>query len=167
MPRTLPAGFINRVFGIEDDEPTIMLAEFDHDELGSPIRVCCNLEDLSHNGNTYLRFLFVVDWPSQKPGERPAVNLKIDNIDQRIIEGYQSVSTAPWVTLTLVAISDWGTTPKEADTIIAQTPKMTWAKARYTAGSMIGQLEGPQFLAHVFPTHSYTPSVAPGIHAGR
>jgi hypothetical protein len=147
---------LSAVLAQETDKAFLPLLTIDHPDLADPIRVVCDGQQCVSNGDTYLAFPFNIDFPPADPDSPPQVRLVIDNVDQKIIVGLRTLSSAPTVTLQVV-MSD---TP---DTIEAGPFEMTLRQAVYDSLTIEGTLNFEDILNEAYPGDSYTPANFPGL----
>lgn len=137
-------------------EIPIILLVIDHPTLSDPIRVCHNTENVTHDGETYYAFPFLIDLPADRDDELPRVTLTIDNTDRSIIPTLRTITTPPTVTMSVVLHG----TP---DVIEAGPYEFTLREMTYNAGSIQGFLSYEAILDEPFPGDEFIPPYFPGL----
>lgn len=127
--------------------------------LFTPIRVVNNTVSVPASGKLYIPFPFQVNMPDEREDKASGVQLRIDNVDQQIVDALRQLDTAPTVSLSVVLDSD-------PDTAEAGPFLFTLRRASYDAGSVVGELEYEDVMREPIPGHTFTPSDFPGIFAG-
>ncbi len=144
------------VFKSETDEVFVMLVSLAHPDLMEPIRVCSDAVNVTSNGNLYIAFPFEIVLPDSRPDVPPQAQLKIDNIDQQIVQAIRTVSSPLIVTIEVVIASD------------LDTVELTWSdfqlvQVDYDKLVVSGILKQESFLSEPFPYLRFTPNSFPGI----
>lgn len=133
-----------------------MLLTIAHDALVPSLRFANNTVDVTSRGNLYLGWPFQLSLPGEYDDQLPTVQLQIDNIDRRIMEGVRALTSAPTVTLEVVLASS-------LDTVEAGPFAFTLKAADYTALVVTGTLAFEDVVNESYPQHSFTPGKFPGL----
>lgn len=150
------AAFKRAAFAQNTGEAPIILLQIDHPTLATPIRVCHNTEAITHDGDSYLPFPFLIDLPADRDDELPRVTLTIDNVDRSIIPAFRAITSPPTVTMKVVL----ATSP---DDVEAGPFEFSMREINYSAGSIQGFLSYEAILDEPFPGDSFTPSIFRGL----
>lgn len=86
MPRsTYTANFVGQVSATSGAAPLYLL-EISHSQLGTPIRIVNDTQDLVSGGNTYTAFAFRITLPQDIDGQLPRAQLTIDNVGRELTQ---------------------------------------------------------------------------------
>src|SRR5262245_14011819 len=156
MPRSLSAVARAAVFA-QEGGAAVFLALLDIVGPGMPtIRVVNDMQPLTHGGNVYQACAFLITLPSEQSDEPPEVRLRIDNVDQAIVEGVRLLTGPPTVTLTIVLAGS-------PDVVEAGPFDFTLRSAEFTAEEVVGTLAYQDILNESYPTAAFTPANFPNL----
>lgn len=137
------------------DQVWLCLVEIQHSSLGAPFRIVNNNEDVTSNGNVYLKSAFSLTLPDDAD-EAPSVNIEIDNVDRLVVDIARSVSSPATVLLTVVLAE----TP---NSIEAGPFEMRLVRVGYDKDKVTGSLIYEDVLNEQFPAVTFNPARYPGI----
>lgn len=115
------------------DEVWLILLTLTHPSLSAPLRLVNNMEDITSRGDVYTALSFEVRLPDQDPDTATVAQLRIDNVDQRIVAAVRALQSPPKVDLEVILASD----PDEIE--IAFTD-MTLRNVTYDQAYVTGEL---------------------------
>jgi len=142
------------LFDQETSEVFLPLLTISHTDM-TTLRFVNNNEDVTSNGNTFSAFSFDIALPSEEDdGSISQVEIKIDNVDRKIVQSIRDISSAPDVQLDIVLASD-------PDTAEAGPFNFTLQQARYDAITVTGTLGYPSVLDEPYPGDVLTPQNHP------
>lgn len=130
--RTLSTAATQSLADQESEEVWLALLTLSHPDLGEPVRVVSNTEDIVSNGHTYTALPFVLELPDDGPDPGVA-RLRIDNVTREIVTLVRSIAAPPTVTIDLVLAS-------QPDTIDTTITNLTLRDVRYNAAQVTGTL---------------------------
>ena len=104
--------FLRNILAPYQCEPVVPLLTIEHADLPEVIRVTSNGGDIISNGDTYQQFPFDIELPGDDDRE-PVAKLTIANVDRRIGDAVDAISTAATIGITLVLTSDPDTPQRE------------------------------------------------------
>ena len=156
MPRTLSSTAKQAIFAQETGEVFLMLITISHAALSPSLRFVGNTQDVVSRGDTYLGWPFRIALPAEFDDQLPTVQLQIDNVDRRIMEGVRALTSAPAVTLEVVLAS-------APDTVEAGPFAFTLKAADYDALVISGTLAFEDVLNEPYPQYAFTPGSFPGL----
>jgi hypothetical protein len=133
-----------------------MLLTINHSDLGSPIYVVNNTEDVVSNGNTFLGYPFYFELPGEDAESLSQVTLTITNVDKLLVAGVRSIATPLDVKLQVVLASD-------PNTIEAGDFDMKVRDVTYDALTLSGRCNFNDLLNEPYPAGTYTPADYPGL----
>ena len=133
-----------------------MLVTISHEQLDPPLRFVSDIVNHVSRGDEYLGWPFRIALPAEKDDELSSVQIEIDNVDRRIMEGIRRLTTAPTVTLEVVLAS-------QPDTLEAGPFVFALRATDYTAFSISGTLAYEDILNEPWPQYLMTPATDPGI----
>lgn len=125
----------------------------------TPIRVVNDYRQVIAGNKVYLPFAFEIAPPDEREDAAIPVELRIDNVDRRIVSAIRAITTAPVVTMRVVLASQ----PE-----VTEVGPYVFAlrKLNYDAQAVVGTLELEDMLREPIPGHSFTPTDFPGLFAG-
>lgn len=88
------------------EEVYLCLLTIDHDDLANPIRVVNNLENITSRGLTFLGLPFEIELPSETADGPGVAQIKVDNVDRRIVQALRIITTPPEVTIEVIVADD-------------------------------------------------------------
>ena len=156
MARSLSATAKQAIYAAETDEVFLMLLTINHDDLGSPIRVVNNWENITSNGNTFTAYPFYFELPGEDDENLSQVDLIITNVDKLLVSGVRSISSPLSVALDIVLASD-------PDTVEAGTFNMKMRIVDYDKDRLVGKCNFQDLLNEPYPAGTYTPADYPGL----
>jgi|SRR6185369_14808919 len=156
MPRALSTAAKQAIYAQETGEAFLMLLTISHAALSPSLRFVNNTVDVTSRGNAYLGWPFQLALPAEFDDQLPVVQLQIDNVDRRIMEGVRALTTAPAVTLEVVLASS-------PDTVEAGPFSFSLKSAEYDALVVVGVLAFEDVLNEPYPQHTFTPGKFPGL----
>ena len=80
----------------------LVLIEIDHTDLGSPIRIVNNTEDVTSNGDLYSAFAFEFKPPMEVDGTIKSTSIVIDGVDRSIVTALRSINTPATVEASII-----------------------------------------------------------------
>lgn len=168
MSRALSSAAWESIAGQETDKVWAILLTIEHDDLDAPIRVTDDPKEriqvtddevvygLTSRGEDYIALPFSIALPEDTDEEVPSVQLRIDNIDRRIVDAVRSISSPPTVTLEVV-LSD------SPDTVEYGPVELTLTNCTFDAFEVKGQLQQEDLLNDRYPSTQYLPSNYPAL----
>jgi hypothetical protein len=154
-PRSLSSAAVRALTAQETGEVFLMLVTITHDDI-APLYFANNTETITSRGHDYLGWPFQVALPDEREDAMPAVQLRIDNIDRRIMESIRGLSTAPAVALEVVLAS-------APDVVEAGPFAFTLRGVEYDALTITGTLAPEDVLNEPAMQFSFTPDLFPGL----
>lgn len=158
MRTTLSAPMRRAMHAQQTGEAVIVLLTLSHALLPEPIRVTSNGEDVTSEGQLYLRFPFDITLPPESDDAPPQVQLRIDAVDQRIVTSIRELQGAPTVQIALALASS-------PDVLETRPYAFTLREAEYDAGEITGTLMYEPVLDEPYPGWQFSPSTTPGVFA--
>jgi len=156
VPRALSATAKQAIHAQETGEVFLMLLTIAHASLTPSLRFANNTVDVTSRGNTYLGWPFQVVLPQEFDDQLPVVQIQIDNIDRRIMEGVRLLTSPPAVTLEVVLAS-------APDTVEAGPFAFTFKGCDYDSLVVSGTLLFEDVLNEPYPRYAFTPGLFPGL----
>lgn len=104
--RTITADGLRELFAQHSGSVMLALVTFDHSTLPEPVRLVNDTRSLEYGGNTYIALPFELDLPDDVEDKVPSIELKVDNVDRRMVQLLRSVSDPPDVTIEIVRVSN-------------------------------------------------------------
>lgn len=156
-PRALSPAAVRALTAQETGEIFLLCVTITHDHLPAPLCFVNNTEDIVRNGTTFYGWPFEVALPDEREDALPMVQLRIDNIDRRIMEGIRALTTAPSVMVEVVLASALDAPPE------AGPADFSLRGIEYDALTITGTLAPPDVLNEPAMMWSFTPANFPGL----
>lgn len=157
MPRIVSETALAAMLAQQTEQIFLICLTISHTSLASPIRLVNDTLELETSEGTYLPFPFMAVLPEDSEETITGITVRIDNVDQRVIEALRSITTAPTMTMSVRLRS----TP---DTVEAGPYVFQMKSAVYDAQTIDATLSFEEdFLTEPFPKDSFTPQTTPGL----
>lgn len=105
MPRAISADGLRELFAQNSGHALLVLATFDHPDLPEPIRLVNDVQGLDYDGHAYIGLPFEASMPTDAEDDIPTVQMRVDNVDQTLIELLRSISAPADVVLEVVRVA--------------------------------------------------------------
>ena len=155
-PRPLSTTAIRALTAQETGEIFLSLITITHEDLAAPLYFVNNTENITSRGVEFLGWPFEIALPDEREDALPTVQIRIDNVDRRIMEGIRGLTTAPTVLLEVVLAS-------APDVIEAGPINFTLRCVEYDALVITGTLTPEDMLNEPAMQFSFTPALFPGL----
>lgn len=156
MARTLSSNALRAINARETSQVFLMLLEIDHDTLQQPMRFVANNEDITHQGNVYQNFPFMLALPDDDPDTIPEVQLRIANVDKRIGEVIEDTLERPTCTLKVVLAAS-------PDVIEYGPIELQMVSAEYESIDAVAIIQDDDIMNARIPKDAFIPSTHPGL----
>lgn len=157
MARPLSIAARRAIFASQTGEVFVGLLTLSHPLLHDPIRVCSDSSDTTSGGVVYLAFPFEMTMPAEREDGLPRVQLRVCNVDRRIVEAARSVYGEPMqVEFSVVLASS-------PDVLECGPFTFSLEDIGYDALTVEGSLAYEDFLNEAFPDGSMDPNQFPGL----
>ena len=157
-PRALSPAAVRAITAQETGEIFLMCVTISHPSLPTPLYFVNNTEDIERLGVTYYGWPFEVALPDEREDALPMPQLRIDNVDRRIMEGIRALTTPPTVTLEVVLASALDALQPEAG-----PATFSLRNLEYDALTITGTLSPEDVLNEPAMQYSFTPDLFPGL----
>jgi hypothetical protein len=157
-PRLLTATARAALAAQETGEVFLQLITISHDLLVPPLYFVNNTVDIVSRGNTHLGWPFQITLPDERADTMPTVQLVIDNIDRRIMEGIRMLPSAPAVALEVILASD-------PDTLESGPFNFTVRGVEYDALLIQATVAPEDILNEPAIAYTFSPKDFPGLFA--
>lgn len=149
------------LYARETDEVLLSLITITHADLPMPLRFVNNTVDIASRGNTFTAYPFQVALPDEDPDHPPSIEITIDAIrtddpDLDPVSIVRSLTSRPTFTFEVVLAA----TP---DTVEISAGDIDLVSVDYDALVLTGRLEYANTLSLPFSSHSFSPSLFPGL----
>jgi hypothetical protein len=155
-PRLLTATARAALAAQETGEVFLQLVTITHEDLASTLYFVNNTVDIVSRGNTYLGWPFQITLPDEREDTMPTVQLVIDNVDRRIMEGIRLLPSAPALRLEVILASD-------PDTLEAGPFNFTVRGVEYDALVIQATLAPEDLLNEPAIAYTFAPKDFPGL----
>jgi Domain of unknown function (DUF1833) len=155
-PRPLSVSALRAITAQETGEIFLILITITHDDLADPLYFVNNTENIMSRGHEFLGWPFELALPDEREDSLPSVQIRIDNVDRRILEGIRGLLTAPTVLLEIVLAS-------VPDVVEAGPITFTLRGVDYDALVISGSLTPEDVLNEPAMQFSFTPALFPGL----
>lgn len=164
MTRTLSNAAKQELFAQESGEVWLALITIDHADFTEPMRVAndpmqqlpvAGVRGVVSRGEEYSYMPFTLQLPSQDDTGSGRVQLKIDNVDRRIVK---AVRRAGRCTLTIEVVR--ASEPDEPEMTL---PEMVLDNVKHNVLEVSGDVSTEYYDLEPFPSRRFTPSDFPGL----
>ena len=155
-PRLLTSTARAALAAQETGEVFLQLVTITHDDLEPTLYFVNNTVDIVSRGTTYLGWPFQITLPDEREDTMPTVQLVIDNVDRRIMEGIRLLPSAPALALEVILASD-------PDTLEAGPFNFAVRGVEYDALIIQATLAPEDLLNEHAISHSFSPKDFPGL----
>ena len=156
MPRLLSPIALQAIYAPQTDQIFLALLTLAHPLLTPSLYFANNTTDIVRLGNTYKGWPFQLSLPGEYEDQIPTVQLQIDNVDRKIMEGVRALPTPPTITLEIVLAAS-------PDTLEAGPFPFTLRQVQYTAFIVTGTLQFEDLWNEPYPRFVFDPSRFPGL----
>lgn len=156
MPRQLSAALMQALNAQETGEVLLHLLTIDHDDLPETLRFVDNTVDITSGGNVYTAVAFQLALPQEREDAMPQVQVRIDNVDRRIMESIRPLVSPPAMTLAVILASS-------PNTMEFGPCNFTLRGVEYDARSITGVLAHEDVLNEPAMQYAFTPQNFPGL----
>jgi hypothetical protein len=120
MPNQLSPLATSAALALESEHAWLVTLEIAHPLItNGPLRLVNNTENVVSGGQTYQAYPFEVVLAAQEDNRAPEVTLRIDNVDQRLVEAIRSIGMdPPSITLRLILASTPNTVELQIDGLV-------------------------------------------------
>lgn len=154
MPRPLSAPAVEALMAANTNEVFILLVTFWH---GSEIYRCClNTENIVSNGLEYTAMYFEFLLPEVGDRAPQGCEIRVDNVDPRMVDMLRRVVTPVQVKIELVLAS-------QPDVVEMTLEDLVMREATWSVSSISGKLMIEDMLNTGFPANIYEPRTFQGI----
>src|SRR5262245_40935514 len=155
MPRALSTAARQAIYGAQTAEVFLPLLTITHPALSPSLYFVSNTQNVTSRGQLYLGWPFEIALPGEFEDQQPVVQLRIDNVDRRILEGIRMLTSPPTVTLEVVLAS-------APDTVEGGPFELTLRGIKYDALAISGSLTYEDTLNEPAMQYRITPALWPG-----
>lgn len=135
----------------------VYLLEITHSQLGQPIRVVNDNQDLVSNGNTFSAFAFKIQLPDDISKQMPSIPLTVDNIGREMTQWLEASNGGKGAQVRVMQVM------RNAPNVIEVDFTLTLLNVVQDMLQITAQLGYQNFLDIPCLTATYTPETAPGI----
>lgn len=154
-PRVLSSAGVRALTAQETGEAFLRLVTITHPDF-DPLYVVNNTVNIWSRGHEFLAAGFDIALPDEREDAIPTVELRIENIDRRIMEHVRGLTTTPSVILEVVLASS-------PDTLEAGPFTFALRGVDYDALLIVGTLAPEDVLNEPAQQYSFTPDRFPGL----
>lgn len=155
-PRPLSPAAAAALAAQETGEVFLLLLTIEHAVLNPTLYFVNNTVDVTSRGHTYLGWPFQISLPEEREDSFPSVQLTIDNIDRRIVEGIRTLPSAPTITLEVILASS-------PNTVEAGPFTFALRGVEYSALTITATLSPEDMLNEPAMQYTFTPGLFPGL----
>jgi hypothetical protein len=157
MSRNLSATVKQAIFAPQTNKVFLLIVEIDHADLGTPLRMVNNTENVVSNSDLYYARAFDFRPPVEEDGTIKNTRISIDNIDRALIDDLRTI-LSPATLSASVILSD------DPDTIVAGPWDFVLRSISYTAEQISGELVPDNPLRLIASVVSYRNIEFPGLY---
>lgn len=86
MAREYSPRYRQTINAVSATESRLLLLQIDHPALAVPVRVVCDTQDITSNGNVYTALAFSCSVPDDQEGQLPQATLELDNVGRELTQ---------------------------------------------------------------------------------
>ncbi|VVE90396.1 DUF1833 family protein [Pandoraea bronchicola] len=86
MARQYSPRYRQTINAVSAPESRLLLLQINHPDLAVPIRVVCDTQDVTCNGNVYTAMAFSCSLPDDQQGRLPQASIEIDNVSRELTQ---------------------------------------------------------------------------------
>lgn len=156
MPRQVSLSAMQASLATETSKVFLVLLELTHPQLGTPVRLVNNTENVTSNGQVYTAFPFYARMPDDRDDREPVAELIVANATRELIDTIRTLQQAIQAKLSVVLadtpnVIEWGPIDMEVRTVT------------YDAETITFSLGMQAFAEEPFPYPAFTPPKFPGM----
>ena len=156
MPRQVSLAAMQASLATETSKVFLVLLELSHPDLGAPVRLVNNTEDITSNGQVYTAFPFYARMPDDRDDREPVAELVVANATRELIDTVRTLQQALQARLSVIladtpSVIEWGPIDMEVKTV------------SYDANAVTFTLGMQAFAEEPFPYPAFTPPKFPGM----
>lgn len=155
MPYSAAAN--KKINSVSADELPLLLLEITHADLGAPIRVVRDNEDITFEGNVYTALAFDATLPDDLANKLPRANLAVDNIGREMVQWLEASGGGQGAQCRMIQVM------RSDPLTIEWEITMDLSNLSIDMLRVVGELSFDDLLNKPCVTLTYTPSVAPGL----
>ena len=167
--RNFSTSFRRHIEARHEENVDLCFLTIENPELVEPVRVVWDNKDFIKGGKTFIGFPFDIVPILTDDDQPPRAQLKIQNIDPRIGDALQNLSTALRLTIELASSIDWNldvdprTEKNSSTTEIAYTAtNLFLINVKVDAVEVAGEIVGWDYLQRTWPAQRVTQDLLPG-----
>ncbi|VVD74341.1 MULTISPECIES: DUF1833 family protein [Pandoraea] len=157
MAREYTPRYRQTINAVSAPEPRLLLLQIDHPDLAVPVRVVCDTQDVTSNGNVYTAMAFGCSIPDDQEGQLPQAQLEIDNVGRELTQwlevsqgGLGATATFSEILRSVPDHVEWGIT-------------MDMSRISMTQQKVSATLGFPDTLNQQGVAMQFRPDTAPGL----
>lgn len=155
MSRTLSAAAIKDMFAQSSGEAFLLLLTLEHPDM-TTVRVVNNTESVTSRGNVYIGFPFECALPNDVADQLASVQLRISNVDRRIVGELRGIEGPMSATAEVIAAS-------RPDVVEIGPMVFDLTNAEYDVESIVATLAYEPILSEPFPAGVFDPQRFPAV----
>lgn len=102
--RSYSQGMRESISSISHPEAPVLLLEINHTDLGTPVRVVNDNQDLTSNGDIYTALAFRATLPDDLSQGQPRAQLSIDNVGRNLTQWIEASGGAEGATVRMMQV---------------------------------------------------------------
>lgn len=157
MPRTSYTNNFREQTGSTTGIAPVILLEISHAQLGTPIRVVNDTQDIVSDGDTYTAFAFRVALPSDIAGQLPRATLTLDNLGRELTQWIDNSNGGVGAQVRLAQVM------RDTPDVIEYEITLDLLNVTQTVAEITGELGYDDTLNLAGLPITYRPDVAPGL----
>ena len=167
MPRTLTTVFQTAINAQASEVVTLIFLTFSHSSLADPIRVVSDTKDYSYDGFTWTGFPFKISILTDDD-QPPLTKLEIQNVDERIGQSLQNLTTDPLrMKMEILSSADFNMTdprtPIGTPDVEYLADRLYLRNVKVDILSVVGDVAGWDYVQRTWPGIRATQARLPGL----
>lgn len=157
MPRTYTAGARRKMSATSGEAPLLLL-EISHPDLGAPVRVVNDTQDLTHQGEIFVALGFDIDLPTDMDKQAPRATLAVDNVGRAMTDWIEASAGGQGATVRVIQVMR-----DDPDTVEWEAT-LDLSNVSMTSRRISGALGYEDLLSRPGVLLRYDPATAPGLY---
>lgn len=156
MTKNYTANFKEQTGSTSGTEPVYLL-EITHPQLGTPVRLVNDTQDLTHNGNNFVAAAFRVQFPDDISKSVPQVPIAVDNVGREMTQFLEQSQGGKGAQVRILQVM------RDTPNVVEQEYTLSLVGVKQTMLEISGVLSYENFLDIPALAATYTPELAPGL----
>ena len=138
-------------------EAPLTLLEISHPDLGAPIRVVADTQDLVHLGDVFVALAFDIELPDEMAHQAPRASLAVDNVGRAMTDWIEASNGGEGATVRIMQVM------RDDPDVVEWEAALDLSNVSMTRQRITGSLGFEDLLNRPGVLMRYDPRTAPGL----